>query len=284
MRVFFSAFFLSLVHLATTQPVARLLRDFSTRQPVPYATIKILNTEKGDMADDQGAFTLAIAQEDSVMISCIGYEPLRLRGKDLAPILFLHQKSRIMPTVRIGGKVQPTLLTIGDLRRKSHDAISWGPSDQKEEFAQRLELPDSTRTYQLKAVYLSVGKIHCWGAILLHVYAADPLTGNPGDELALRLITVNPKDISKGRLKLQMERDSLYFESARYFFVSVSWPPHAAANPCTTTLRLEKSDQATTFSRTLTSKEYAWFPVKYVMNGKTTFPDAGYCIDVLLLY
>ncbi len=53
--------------------VAIKLIDMATQKPVPYASVRILGTKRGLVADSNGFFTLVISQRDTLKITSIGY-------------------------------------------------------------------------------------------------------------------------------------------------------------------------------------------------------------------
>jgi hypothetical protein len=53
--------------------VAIRLLDMGNGKPVPYASVRILGTKKGLVADSNGFFSIVITQKDSLKISSLGY-------------------------------------------------------------------------------------------------------------------------------------------------------------------------------------------------------------------
>ncbi len=56
--------------------VAIRLLDMGNGKPVPYASVRILGTKKGLVADSNGFFSIVITQKDSLKISSLGYYDL----------------------------------------------------------------------------------------------------------------------------------------------------------------------------------------------------------------
>ena len=69
-----------IVFLFRTESIAQRIRlhgtvlNESTSEPVPYATIQILNTFQGTSTNELGEFSLLVNKKDSLKISSIGYE------------------------------------------------------------------------------------------------------------------------------------------------------------------------------------------------------------------
>ncbi len=56
--------------------VAVKLVDIATQKPVPYASVRILHSNRGVLADSNGFFTVVITQKDTLRISSLGYHNL----------------------------------------------------------------------------------------------------------------------------------------------------------------------------------------------------------------
>jgi hypothetical protein len=53
--------------------VAIKLVDMATQKPVPFASVRLLGTTKGCIADSNGFFTFVITQKDTLKINSLGY-------------------------------------------------------------------------------------------------------------------------------------------------------------------------------------------------------------------
>src|SRR5207237_254205 len=91
-----------------------------------------------------------------------------------------------------------------------------------------------------------------------HVYATDSSTGNPGEELLLRLIELNKTNIKQQKAFIDLTAENLLFYKSKSFFVSLGWPPDAADQKCFTAILLMKSDKSDTYSRSLYNEDYRW--------------------------
>jgi len=80
--ILLSAYLISLT--LYSQNTAGLITD-STQNPIPYATISIKNTNKGCFSDVDGRFALEqkLNPDDTITISCIGFETKMVSGKDI---------------------------------------------------------------------------------------------------------------------------------------------------------------------------------------------------------
>ncbi len=58
--------------------------DFSTKQPIPYATIRSIDFKMGAYTNTEGVFTLTEDFTDTLYISSIGYSIRKIVRKNLA--------------------------------------------------------------------------------------------------------------------------------------------------------------------------------------------------------
>ncbi len=70
---------------ATAQTRADHLIQFSgqvlsqnQKEPIPYATVIILNTQRGTIANFDGFFSIAVMPDDTIRISAMGFKPVRI--------------------------------------------------------------------------------------------------------------------------------------------------------------------------------------------------------------
>ena len=103
------------------------IRDISTQQPLPFATIQIENTTKGAVADEQGhfSFTNLCQDEFDVIVSNVGYKQA-LHHHDPyhnTPNIFLASDSIMLQSVTVEG-TQPGQLFSGTVESLSSAQIN----------------------------------------------------------------------------------------------------------------------------------------------------------------
>ena len=103
-----SLIFMSALALQAQKSITAKLIDSTKSEPVPYATIQ-LNQEFGVISNDLGDFNLniqrAITDRDSLHISCLGYEKLKLAVQSFNDsIVYLNPKSIDLDQVVITDK------------------------------------------------------------------------------------------------------------------------------------------------------------------------------------
>jgi hypothetical protein len=171
------------------QPLRKVL-DKQTGLPVSYATVKVLHQPRGVIASDKGEFVLSLDRSDSVLFSCVGYEEKILIGGQIDTIIFLFPKIKTLSQVTIGKKIPARSIVLGEKIKRSKDERYWLVSSAQEEFAQRIDIPDSSHVYKIKKVIIPTGKYTCPGSLLLRIYTPDSITGLPGEPLLLKFVEV----------------------------------------------------------------------------------------------
>lgn len=76
----------------------------STKKPVPYATVQILNTYQGTSANEQGEFSLLIDKGDTLIISSIGFQS-KVIFADLNNIsIILNEEVKVLEDITVFAK------------------------------------------------------------------------------------------------------------------------------------------------------------------------------------
>jgi len=96
------------------------LVDTQNHQPLPYGTIELFRLRTGTIANDQGAFSLAVsdlqATTDSLRFSCLGYLPFLTSAGDFLALpdktILLQEDHILLPDVTVVPK-KYKLVTVG---------------------------------------------------------------------------------------------------------------------------------------------------------------------------
>ena len=267
MKYFWIFILLIKVNHAVSQTVNRTILDKQTNSPLPYATIKILHAPGGTISSNKGEFHLTIADRDSILFSCVGYYQKILVGKEIGTEIYLEPKIKILEAVTLKDKKRIRTIVLGNTDKNIKWDENWGLSKEgKDEFAQKIELPDSLLFYKVKKIYIPVKKIVCWGPLLLHIYAADTVSENPGEELLTKPLYISKKDVYHSKAAIDISSENLYLYHSKSFFAGISSLQDSAREKCLTTVLLSKSSNARTYSRTLYHSTFAWFPFGLLMD------------------
>lgn len=167
------------------------LIDQVSKQPIPYATIGLIQQNTGGSTDTDGKLTLTnIANpSDSILVSCLGYEnkhfPLaRLSFQNLNTIE-LESKVYTMQAVEIKSREFSTkTLVLGKFNQKDY-LVGHLVSEYSQQAARKFTLEDAQKGGLLRSVSYLVKRIppQQISTFRVRVYALDETTGKPGYDL-----------------------------------------------------------------------------------------------------
>jgi hypothetical protein len=252
------------------QQVQRKIIDRQTSLSIPYATIKVLHTSKGTIAHEDGSFELDIEPFDSVLITSVGYERLLVTGNQLGSSISMAPVARVMNNVTVRTSIFIRMVVLGngaDLLKKKikckwdgaqpyPDCVPFAGFN-RDEFAEKISLPDKRHQFLVKKIYLPV-RNGCLGPVFLHIYAQDTASEFPGEEIFSKPIFPEKKDISRGKLVVDLSAEDLKFEGGSVFFISFGWLPVRADDDCSSVIFLKRSEQANTYTRTMAWSSFNW--------------------------
>ena len=233
---------------------ARTVLDKHSNLPVAYATVKVLQQKKGTITSEQGRFELELNENDSLLVSCVGYQTKIIRAGE-ERIIYLEPKAAILNEVTVTNRKTLRTLRLGYSGKIPRQVINWGPSENKEEFAQKIELPAAGNYYRLKRIYLPVKNLNCEGTLLLSIYEEDTVSGFPGEAIFVRPVKAVTH---KKMLAVDIAAEDIIIYGRRSFYISLGWLPGAATQNCVATILMSAAAGSSTFSRTLTSPTFNW--------------------------
>lgn len=102
---------------AAPQQPQPLVTDAATGAPIPYASVGVQNKPIGTVADDLGHFATeplaAAAPTDTLVVSCVGYQPFKLVARDLSGLREVKLRPQVQALqevrVRAAGWKQHTI-------------------------------------------------------------------------------------------------------------------------------------------------------------------------------
>ena len=97
-----------------------IIVDIKTKNGIPYTTISSLNKQKGVLADEKGkyCFVLAITQNDSIVISALGYKIKTLSISEYLKLdtIYLQEKNVVLSEVTVNAQKRKSIL-IGNFHK-----------------------------------------------------------------------------------------------------------------------------------------------------------------------
>ena len=150
----------------------------STGEAIPYATIKILHTEKRAYSDERGEFQLAIAPDDSILVTSIGFTPTVFVIRDhKLPVFRLVPVSQELQKVVVKNKKLYKKHTLGNINL-TQDGY-WYFFGKGEEIAQLVNFPlEDDNIFKIKKVIIPIELSKTSIPILLHIYSVND-SGRP---------------------------------------------------------------------------------------------------------
>ena len=224
--------------------------------PVPYATIQLLNRQGAVIASEKGEFSFQFISTDSIEISSVGYRKLRVPVKELKKVIELSPQIGKMKPVKVYSKESSIRILLGSQRKSSKQDEVWG-AGMKVEFAQRIELPDTSNEYHLRKLIIPVESNNCFSPFLIHIYLYDSLTDLPGEELFMTKVEMSKQLYKRGRAVIDIADENIILRGGAPFFLGFSWPPEInGSDRCLTGLKMVSDTVEQTYERSLYSKGY----------------------------
>lgn len=197
----------------------------TTKEPVPYASVSLIKGRVGINADQNGYFKLEnsnIELNDSLMISCMGFLPIKIQVGALTNSSTKIQLSEAifnLKEVVVSNNNFKNNITLNDFEK----AIGpyYGSGNFIGQLAQHFVSPSENA--MLKNI-----KIARFGIPLLlpqkclfriRVYDVDPVSGRPANDLTDQIIEVNSKNKS---VELDLEKYKIYIPN-KDFFIAIEW-------------------------------------------------------------
>jgi hypothetical protein len=234
------------------------------------------------VAASDGSFELQVFPDDSILVSSVGYEEKLFAGRDFSDTILLEPKYKTLTEITIREKKFIRSLLAGNgatavdanmdcefYKGKKTDCVSWGPSGNEEEFAEKIALPSDALTYQLRKIYLPVKKMGCYGPLLLRIYLPEKNGKYPGELLLVKPVAIQKNTVQNGKAVIDLSSENIYIENSSSLFVSVGWLPRATSEDCITTMVFPLATTTeNTYTRSVVSNSFLWQPIGLV-EGKT---------------
>jgi len=271
----FSFSLISLVSFSQAKNV--VIADASDRSPLPYATIKVVNKNRGYYADKNGVVNILNAQPDSLLIEYVAHVSCNVVIKDIADSIFLKRKEYELLPVEI--KTLNTQHELGSFKRKTFYSLFFSESS---EYALKIDLSGIKDNYKVKQFFLPLDinkRTFNDCVVKLHLYKeAD--NGTPGEDILNKPLILGKDDLPGNNFYIDVSAQNLVL-SEKYLFVGIECIIGKELNDSTLTgnkafnqqsrnspvsLYIAKEKQffdgsyGHTFMRHLNSPSYQWQP------------------------
>lgn len=219
---FFSFFFFTFYHYSFAQEILIKCTIFSNESHlfIPYATVQIVNKRNTIDANEKGYFEITANKEDSLIISCIGFEKLIMPVNNVqnADSLFLIESFLRLDEVIIKN---PTVFTFGIVNEKQGSSRSGGSQAERSEMTTLIEIPKTIESYRISKVFIKGKDFKEENPVRLHIYTVKE-NGLPGEELLKKEIILSKGENDTKIITIDVKDQNIILEKAS-FFVGVQW-------------------------------------------------------------
>jgi len=222
-----SLLFLVLVtaQLGQAQTISGTITDAKSQVGVPFVNIGVLGKTVGTVANEQGAYQLAVAgasPNDTVRISSVGFKPRNLTVRELTsqPNLALRPEAIALGEVKVRAK---TLFkrthTLGNTTNSETSTLTLSAKDLGSEIGTVISLkrkPTKVLNANFNVAYNRAGSL----TFRVNLYRLLP-NGKPSDvKLVTRNIIVTSA-VAKGPIAVDLTADQLILDED--FFLTLEW-------------------------------------------------------------
>lgn len=181
------------------------LADEKTKEPIVYANISFLKSNKGISSNEDGTFAMNLDQkylDSKVHISCLNYKDTIVFAKDLhQKTLYLQSLNIVLDEIILSKKIDKQVV-LGEVRSKVQGVHTAGmrmlakyfPNDKRAKYCTYLETIDihfAKKNNQRKKAKFRI-----------RIFSKDDETGLPKDDI----LNVNlPIEIEKGQQKTTID-------------------------------------------------------------------------------
>jgi hypothetical protein len=217
----FLVFFLLLSIVSFSQDilVSGSLYNKYTKEPISYATVRVINSGIYRDADLYGRFVITAMINDSLEITCIGYNPLRISINSVTQLdsVFLQQKVVTDPEIKIS---KPSVEIYGFVNDKKDRTFTGGSEGGRPEAATLIEIPPDVMYYRISKVMIRGKDFREENPVRLHIYSIDS-NGLPGEELLKKSIVIRKEEGEKV-VTIDLKDQNITIEGGG-FFIGVQW-------------------------------------------------------------
>lgn len=246
--------------VAAAQPaiLKKQVFDRDTKMPIPYATIQIANTLKYSDSDDKGIFEIEASNNDSLLITCIGYKsskiPVVVSQKNDS--LFLDKEVVQLRELIVS---KPVINTFGIIDDNKNTSSTGGSQAGRHEMATLIEIPATIKMYRITKVLLKARNFKEENPVRLHIYSVDSL-GLPGQELLTKEIVITNDQVDNKIVSIDVKDQQIVLENSS-FFVGIQWLTSTKVKLFTGPEVFEtfKEKKLLTYRRSLTVNKNKWF-------------------------
>lgn len=211
-------FLLGFLYSAVGQNIySGIVVNNKTKAGIPYATVGLINENKGISADEKGNFSISSTyQNDSLKITCVGYQNAIFSLQNITnknTIIELKENPANLKEVIIANKLKNDTILHNFNGCSSHYYLKTNQSSHQLALIYYSPQPNM----QLSELTICKEPVDC--LFRIHIYTKDAITESPSTELNDTVIEVRS---SLRKVKVDMEKYKIVIPG-KEFYVAIEW-------------------------------------------------------------
>jgi len=199
-----------------------IITNKETKEKIPFATIGLIKENTGTNADEEGRFSLPQNKKipnDSLIISCIGYETLTLPVENInSEFLHIELREKIKTLSAVVIKSNTVSTTLNDFNKCGNSYIT--SSGFQTQLAQHFHAPEENVSLTHVTICRSS---HFYDAdktiFRIRIYDMNNTTKAPGKDLCNEIIEVKTRSKTIG---VNLEKYNIQIPG-KDFFIAIEW-------------------------------------------------------------
>jgi|GEM_PF-1349074 len=126
-RAIFSVFiYLSSIHTVSYGQVSvrGIVADAESRKSLPHVSVTITNSNRGTVAYENGYFALTVKDQDSLLVTSVGYKKIRIATRDVRDTIWMKQEVVNLSEITVSPGKLKHRTRLGNVSGKSRIAIA----------------------------------------------------------------------------------------------------------------------------------------------------------------
>ena len=229
-RICIILFFLSLNTFGKSILIEGKLLEASSRAPIAYANIGIVNKNIGTISNPDGTYNLRLDStliHEKITFSALGYERKSIAVQEFVQKpsfkeVLLDEKSVVLEEISINHKLHIiNRIKHTTLGNEHHNSGTIRLDTARAGGSMALLLQHDEAPFQLNTIRIYIPQNSNTFKVRVRCYNVDPETGAPGEDLIEKNIIIN-SDISKGWLKEDLSSYNIWIKE-KEFFLAFEW-------------------------------------------------------------
>jgi hypothetical protein len=229
-RISFLLLFISLHTFGKSILIEGKLLTASNQEPIAYANIGIIDKNIGTISNPDGSYSIRIDSllvHEKITFSALGFERRsielsKLITKPSLRRVLLEEKNIVLDEVSINHKLHILdRIKHASLGNDRHTSGTIRLDTAKAGGSMALKIDHKDAPFKLNNIQLYIPQSSNEFKVRVRLYAVDPATGAPGDDLLDKNIIIQ-SNVSKGWLKEDLSHHNIWINQEE-FFLAFEW-------------------------------------------------------------